>query len=214
MIRLLPLLLLLAALAAPADQEARLLFSKSFPGSTPPYYQIDLSSAGLALYRDAPDEETPLKLQLTEAETATIFGLARKLDRLGRTLESGLPVARMGEKKYAWIEGAERREQVFNYSTDPDALALQEWVERIAATAVIYYDLERVIKFDRLGSYNALLKLEAAWDKRRIVAAGIYLPLLNRVAKNESYMNMARERARKLIELFSAPDAAPESNAP
>jgi hypothetical protein len=212
MMRLLPLLL--AAALASSAQDARLLFSKTFPGSTPAYYEIDLDPSGLALYREEPEEENPLKVQLTEAETATIFGLARKLDRLGRKLESGLPVAKMGEKTYAWLEGGNRREQVFNYTTDPDAQALQDWVERIATTAVYYYDLERTIKFDRLGSYNALLKLEAAWDKRRVLAVGIYLPLLNRVAKNSSYMNMARERALKLIELFSNPDAAPESTAP
>ena len=204
--------LLACAALAGAQEAARLSFVKSFPGSRPDYYRIDLEPSGAAQYREAPDEEPPLKMQLGANETATIFGLARKLDRLGRELESGLKVARMGEKKYAWIEGSERREQTFNYTLDPDGQALQEWVERIAETATYYYDLERTVKFDRLGTYKAVLKLEAAWDRGRIVAPGLFLPLLDRVAKNEVYMNMARERARTLAEAFRAPAA--EKTAP
>lgn len=207
-------LLLIAAVAASAQSEARLSFVKSFPGSRPEYYRIDLDAAGLALYREAPDEEPPLKLTLSANETATIFGLARKLDRLGRELESGLKVARMGEKKYAWIEGSERREQTFNYSLDLDAQALQNWVERIAESAAYYYDLERTVKYDRLGAYKMILRLEAAWDKRRIVGPDLFIPLLERVVKSESYMNIARERARSLIEAFRNPEAAPEKPAP
>lgn len=206
--------LLAAATAVLAQSEAQLSFTKSFPGSRPEYYRIDLDANGLALYREAPDEEPPLKIKLSESETATIFGLARKLDRLGRPLESGLKVARMGEKKYAWLEGAERREQTYNYTVDPDAQALQDWVERIAESAAYYYDLERTVKYDRLGVYKMILKLEAAWDKRRIVAADLFIPLLERVIKSENYMNIARERARSLVELFRNPEAAAEKPAP
>lgn len=207
-------LLLFCAAALPAEDAVRLSFSKSFPGSRPEYYRIELDASGVALYRKAPDEEPPLKMQLSENETATIFGLARKLDRFGRELESGLKVARMGEKKYAWIEGGERREQTYNYTVDPDAQALQEWVERIAETAMLYYDLERTVKYDRLGTYKMILKLETAWDKRRIVGPDLFLPLLERVIKNDSYMNMARERARNLADAFRNPGAAAEKPAP
>lgn len=213
MIRSSVLLLVVASLAS-AQTDARLSFTKSFPGSRPEYYRIDLDSGGLVLYREAPDEEPPLKLQLNGNESETIFGLARKLDRFGRELESGLKVARMGEKKYAWIEGSERREQTFNYTLDPDAQALQEWVERIAESAAYYYELERTVKYDRLGAYKMILKLEAAWDKRRIVATDLFIPLLERVIKSGNYMNIARERARSLVESFRNPEAAPEKPAP
>lgn len=206
MIRSLLLFALLAHTAL-AQGEASLCFSKSFPGSTPAFYKIDLTAAGNVEYREAPDEEPPLKFQLREAETAAIFELARKLDRLGRPLESGLKIARMGEKKYAWIEGGERREQTFNYSLDPDAQALQEWVERIAESALLFYDLERTAKYDRLGTYKMLLKIEASWDKRRLAGHALFLPLLERVAKSANYMNMARERAEYLANVFRNPEA-------
>ena len=39
-------------------------------------------------YKEAPDDEQPLKFQLAEADTDEIFGLAEKLDRFKRPLES------------------------------------------------------------------------------------------------------------------------------
>jgi len=69
-----------------------------------------------------------------------------------------------------------------------------------------YFALERAAKFDKLGVNQAILKLEAAWTggagRRRSV-----LPLLDRVAKNESYLNMARDRAAKLAAAFREPPA-------
>ena len=51
-----------------------------FPGSVPAYVQVTVEKNGEAEYREAPDDELPLKFKLTEAETAEVFGLAEKLD--------------------------------------------------------------------------------------------------------------------------------------
>ena len=211
---LLPLLFTLAAVQVPAQADPSLCFTKSFPGSRPDFYKIDLSSALAPSSTGKPRRGTAAQIPTLRTRNRHHLRLARKLDRLGRNLESGLAVARMGEKKYAWIEGAERREQTFNYSADPDAQALQEWVERIAEAALLYYDLERTVKYDRLGTYKMLLKIEASWDKRRLAGHSVFLPLLDRVAKSESYMNMARERARQLAEVFRNPAAHEEKPAP
>lgn len=190
-----------------AQDADRLVFSKSFPGSSPAFYEIRLTPSGDAEFRDNPDEDLPLKLKLREADCRAIFAIAAKLDYFKNPLESGLPVARMGEKMFRWEKGKESREQKFNYSLDTDAQALQDWVERIAESALLYYDLERTAKYDRLGVNKTLLHLETAWDKHRLVAHDKFLPLLKRVAGNDSYLNMARERAAKLVLYFSDPEA-------
>src|SRR5206468_2105367 len=70
--------------------DPRLFYSKSFPGSMPPYVQITLEKTGDVEYRDAPDDENPLKYKLTDAEIAEVFGLADKLDHFKTPVESGL----------------------------------------------------------------------------------------------------------------------------
>ena len=98
----------------------------------------------------------------------------------------------------------------FNYSLDPDAHAIADWFERIAETEQHFINLERAARFDKLGVYKAILGLEASHDRKRLVAPEQFLPLLDRVAKNDTYVHMARERAAALAEALRAPKAKPE----
>jgi hypothetical protein len=180
--------------------ESRIFYSKSFPGSAPPYMEITLERDGKAVYKESPTDEVPVKFQLTKEEADQIFALAEKLDRFGREIESGLKVANMGKKTFRWEEGAKKTEVTYNYSTDLDAQALQDWFERMNETVALFLNLERAVKFDRLGVNKALLLVHAAMDRNRLVATPQFLPLLDRVARNESYLNMARERAALLAQ--------------
>ena len=71
-----------------AGDGPRLFFSRAFPGSLPPYFQVTLDQNGGAEYREAQDEDDPLKFHLAEAETREVFGLVEKLDYFKRPLES------------------------------------------------------------------------------------------------------------------------------
>jgi hypothetical protein len=193
-------LLLLACAAASAAP--RLFYSKSFPGSAPPYMEIQLEQDGSAVYKDAPDDEQPLQFKLSEADTAAIFQLAEKLEKFTRPIESGLKVANMGMKTFRWEDGASKSEQKFNYSQDLDAQALLDWFEKIAESEQYLGRLDRAVHFDKLGVNQVLLQLELAYDKKRLLAVDQFVPMLERVAKNESFLNMARERAAYLADAF------------
>jgi len=196
------LLLLSCAVLSAAD--ARLFFSKSFPGSTPAFVAITVEQDGTGEYKEAVDDESPLKFQLSAANTAEMFALAEKLDRFKRPLESPLKVAQMGMKTFRFEEGANKIEVKFNFSEDVDARALADWFERISETAQNYWALERAVKYDKLGVNRALLLFESAIDKKRVVSPQLFLPMLDRVAKNDSYLNMARSRAANLAETIRA----------
>jgi hypothetical protein len=55
-----------------------------------------------------------------------------------------------------------------------------------------------------------LLQMQAAMERGRLVATDQFLPWLDRVAKNESYLNMARERAASLADTIRNPKAKAE----
>lgn len=202
------LLLPFIVLNAVAADGPRLFYSKTFPGSRPPYMEIRLDRAGRAEYREAPDEEFPIVFQLRPREARVVWELSEKLDRFRKPLESGLKVARMGDKLLRWEEGQERFETKFNHTLDPDAQLLHDWFERMCESAILQADLERTVKYDRLGVNQAILRIEAAWDRKRLVGVDQFVPLLKRVAANSSYLNMARERAEKLLALFQAEDSS------
>ena len=195
--KLLPVLLM----ALPTFAEPLLFYSKSFPNSKPDYMEVRLTQDGQAEYRESPTED-PLRFKLAAADTEAIFALAAKLGHFSRPLESGLPVARMGEKTFRWVDGDKKTEVKFNYSSDVDAEALHDDFEKICESGQFYYLLERVVKYDRMGVYQVVLKLEAAWERKRLMGVELFLPLLDRVVKNDSYLNVARDRAAKLAALF------------
>jgi hypothetical protein len=199
MMRIASLLLLIWPLAA---QEGTIFYSKSFPKSKPEYMEIVVEASGEAIYKESAEDEQPVKFKLQPEEVKAVWELAAKVDWFKKKLESGLPVARMGEKTYRYTHGDIKQEVKFNYSQDLDAQALQDWFEKMTETVNLYFDLERTAKFERLGVDRALLHLEAAWDRKRLLSYEIYYPLLNRIIKNDSYLNMARDRAARMKAMF------------
>jgi hypothetical protein len=201
---LFPILLFAATPLWAAD--AKITFIKSFPGSVPPYVEITLDKTGAAEYKEDAKDENPMKFQLRPEEASAIFALGDRLDHFSRPLESGLKVANMGAKTFRYDPGDGASHEVkFNYSEDPEAKTLLDWFERIAETERDLIDLERAVRFDKLGVHDAILRIEVTRDQKRLVAEQQFLPMLDRVVKNESYLHMARERAAALAESIRAP---------
>jgi hypothetical protein len=185
--------------------EPKITFSKSFPGSVPPYVEIAIDNTGAAEYKEDPKDESPMKFQLRSDEVSAVFSLSDRLDHFSRPIESGLKVANMGAKTFRYDPGDGASHEVkFNYSEDPEAKTLLDWFERIAETERALIDLERAVRFDKLGVQDAILRIEVTRDQKRLVAEQQFLPMLDRVVKNESYLHMARERAAALAESIRA----------
>ncbi len=202
--------LLIASVLLAASGSPKITYSKSFPGSTPAYVQVDLAPDGTAAYRETPNDPNPISFVMTPEDTKEIFDLSDKLEHFKRPLDANLKVAFMGAKTFRFENGTEKNEAKFNYSLDEDAKALLDKFERITETQMLIFELERTIRFDKLGVNKALLQLESALDRKRIVGRERFLPLLDRIAKNETYMHMARERAAALADFFRKDAPKPE----
>ena len=205
MTRLLWLATAVAGLALAADAP-RVSYTKSFPGSDPAYMAITVDQDGATTYREAKDED-PETFKLEPDMVQAIFDLADKLDHFKRPLESGLKVARTGDKTFRWESGAETSEAKFNYSQDPNANLLQDWFERISESERAMMNLRRAIRFDKLGVNDAVLRVDTAWSQKRLVGREQFLPLLDRIAKNETFVNLARDRAARLADALRAAGA-------
>jgi hypothetical protein len=194
------LLALAAAACGLGAADGRLFYSREFPGSTPAYIQVTLTKDGDAEYREAVDDDLPVKFKLDSATAQEIYGLAEKLEFFKHPIESPLKVAFMGTKTFRLESGAGKTEVKFNYTENKDAQALQDWFERMAESSQHRVELERTAKYDRLGVVNALTLLESALERDRVVAPEQFLPLLDRIVANENYMHTARARASEIAE--------------
>ena len=182
----------------------RIWYSKSFPGSVPPYVAITIDQSGAGEYKEAPDDENPLKFQIKDADVKELFDLIEKLDYFRHPLESPLKVAFMGMKTFRFENGAEKTEVKFNFSEDLAARDLADCFEKVSESEQHRINLERAAKYDKLGVMKALLQFESSWDRKRIVGAEQFLPILDRIAKNETYLHEARLRAAKMADAIRA----------
>jgi len=189
--RWLCLLLSTATASSAGGGAARLFFSRTFPGSAPAYFEVRVEKTGDAEYREAPDEELPLKFKLSEEEAAAVFALAEKLDYFRHPLESPAKVAFMGTKLLRYESGdgqSEVKSEVkFNYSEDcGGARRCSTGSSRMAESAELRIDLERAAKYDHLGVMHALETLDAAMEGHRVVGAGQFLPMLDRITNTRN----------------------------
>ncbi len=191
----------LLALAATAHAQETLFFSRDFPGSIPSYFEVELTSDGNAIYREEPDEEDPWAFTLRPRETKVIFELVKKLDGLRRPIRNDRKVAFTGDKILRYDSGnGQREEAAYVYTEEPDAKTLESWFLRMAESANHLFELERVVRFDRLGVNKTLLYFQTSFDKNRIVASQHFLPVLRKVAGDQRFVHIARARAAALIE--------------
>ena len=205
------LLALLALSLSAADPAGHIVFIKEFPKSTPDFMRIVLDQEGNIVYQDQKDDSLPLRLKVPEKDTAAVFALAQELDHFRKPLESGLNVAFMGKKTLRFEAGnGTQSESTFNYSNEIAAQRIADFFERVNETAQLYFMLERAAKFEKLGVNDALLKIESSYDKGRLVGYDLFQPLLQRVMKSTSYLNMARDRASYLSQRFQNPDPPPQ----
>jgi len=199
--------LLLLSVTAVAGDTPHIVYTKSFPGSSPAYVSITVERNGEVSYKEEADDDDPEKFQLEQNGTEVMFDLAARLDHFKHPLESGLKVANMGVKTFRWVDGDASTEQKFNYSIDENAKALHDWFEAITETERLFAELKRAARHDKLGVHDALIHIEATWIQRRLNGADQFLPLLDQIAQNEIYLHMARQRAAILGEAIRASKA-------
>lgn len=198
-------MLVLAFSTSLCAADGKIIYTKSFPGSAPPFTQIVIAPDGSGEYREDAKDDDPVKFQLNPSDTSNILGIAEHLNHFAKPLESHLKVANMGIKTFRWEGSDGSRETKFNYSEDPDAKTLADLFEQIAESQRAYMNLDRAVHFDRLGAQEAVLRVETLHDQKRLLPETEFLDLLDRVANNESFLHMARERAANLADAIRKP---------
>ena len=159
-----------------------------------------------AVYKEAPDDENPVDFKMSAEDTNEIFALVDKLDRFKRPLESNLKVANMGMKTFRFEDGVreERSEVQFLPRRGCQAFC------RIGSNASPKPSgCSSIWNAPPSSTGSALTRRScrsrSAYDRKRLVGVDRFLPLLDRVAKNDSYLHMARERAASLADAFRNP---------
>jgi hypothetical protein len=180
---------------------ATITFRKVFKTSFPEYVEIKLNQQGAGTFdiRQLDEEPNPQPLQLGAPLTERIFALAAKLHNFqGVDLEVRRRLANLGEKTFTYESGGETHETKFNYTLDESASQLVNIFEGISREYTDLADLTRTMRYDHLGVNDVLITLEGDYNNKLIPEPERLLPVLDQLAGDEKFIDIARQRARTL----------------
>ena len=197
--------LLFAALAAgpasSANDTPTVTFRKVFKQSFPEFVEIKVGENGQASYdiRQLDEEANPQPFAVSRPLVEKIFQLAAQLHHFdGPSLDIRRKIANLGEKTFRYEKGAEVHETTFNYTLDATATQLLDLFEGLGREQTDLNNLERAMRYDRLGVNDAVGRLETDYNNKLIPEPDRLLASLDQLAADEKYLDIARQRARTL----------------
>ena len=202
------LVLVLAVLAAPAalfpaEDGGAITFRKVFKSSYPEYTEIKVTPNGSGTWdvRQLDEESAPQPFQISRPLVQRIYALAEQLHYFqGVELDVHRRIANLGQKTFQYQKGSETHEVTFNYTINSAATELLAIFEGLARQATDLSDLQRVMRYDRLGVNKVLLRIEGDLNSRTLPEPESLVPTLDQLGADEHFMDIARQRARALAE--------------
>jgi hypothetical protein len=191
--------------AGVSASNATVTFRKVFKSSYPEFVEIKVSDSGSGTcdIRQLNEESNPRPMQIDAPLVHAIFDLAGKLHNFdGVDLEMHRRIANLGEKTFVYDRAAESHRVTFNYTLNRDAAELLGIFEGLARQQSDLYDLDRTMRYDPLGVNDVLQEIDKDLDHKLLPEPGQFLPLLDRVAADQHFIDIARDRARKLASLI------------
>jgi hypothetical protein len=186
---------------ASASSEPTITFRKVFKTSYPEFVEIKVKQNGTGSYdiRQLDDDASPQPLEIGAPLAQRIFDLAAKLHEFqGLDLEVHRRLANLGEKTFRYEKDGDAHETTFNYTLDPTATQLLSVFEGLSRQETDLSDLQRTMRYDRLGVNDVVLQIQADYDNKQLPEPDRFLALLDQLAGDARFIDIARDRARTL----------------
>jgi len=202
------LLLLLFALPLVPSMHANpgpatITYRRVFKGSSPEFIEIKITEPGAATFdiRQLEEDADPTPFEVGVPVRQKIFELAADLKNFAVTdLEIQKKIANLGQKTFRYEQDSEVHETSFNFTLNASANQLMQIFEGLARQQGDLVLLERRAKYDRLGVNDALLQFESDMEHRLLPEPERLLPVLDQIAGDSHFVDIARSRARSLAE--------------
>jgi hypothetical protein len=185
------------------------VYKRVFKESVPEYIEIKVpESSGNPTFeiRQLDEEPGATAFEVSPALRSKIFNLVGQLNHFkGVDLDVHRKIANLGEKTFRWENGDESFEVKFNYTLNGPAVQLLQICEGLARQQELLELLQRRMKYDRLGVNDALMQFETDFNKGVFPEPQRGLPLLDQIAGDSRFVEIARQRARALAERIRHP---------
>jgi len=191
---------------------ATVTYTFDWPSIQPHHYSIVVDSTGRAAYESLTAEGTAaqsiegepynVKFTVSEATRNRIFDLAKQLNYFNGSFDfKKHKVAFSGTKTLAFADGTRHFETTYNWSENPAIQQLTELFSGISNTEEAGQRLQQLRRFDKLGLNQELARMEDLSKRQGLVEVQSIAPILQELASDPAIMNIARERAQRLLRL-------------
>jgi hypothetical protein len=206
---------------ASAPSPATINFECNWTASTPQKYSVEVKSDGSAKYSSssptradadssAADEEYQREFTLSDATRERIFKLAEQTDYFNGDFDYRKhAVASTGKKTLVYTDATRHFQTAFDYSDHQAIQELNRIFLGISTTLQHGRKLQFLRRFDKLGLEAELRFAEEEAASHNLVELQLIAPLLESIADDKSILNIARQRAKRLLALSAA--TAPKS---
>jgi len=184
------------------------IYRKVFKSSVPEFIEVRVHDNGAATYdiRTLKDEPDPQPFEVGAPLAAKIFDLAAQLNHFKDVdLDTKRRIANLGEKTFRFERGNQSSEVTFNYTINGAANQLIMIFEGLARQQEHLQLLQHRIRYDRLGVNNALLNFESDLNRKILPEPERLLPVLEQISADSRIVDIARQRARAIIERLRHP---------
>jgi len=189
------------SLSAVAAGDAVITYRKVFKGSVPESVEITISESGKCTYdiRQLAEDPKPQEFEVGQPIRDKIFSLAKELNYFrNQDLDVHRKIANLGAKTFRYEKDGVANETTYNYTLNTPATQLQQIFEGLSYQQDHMQTLQRTLKYDRLGLYDALGYLQADLENGVIPEPEHLLPVLEQIANDSHVIEIARSRARAI----------------
>jgi hypothetical protein len=206
------------AVAAPAQNPAQaenpaipvVTFNCLWEAATPQEYTITLRSTGGARYVSSnpvrasedrtqePDYE--IEFTMSAANRDKVFRLAQQAGYFNGNFDyKKHAMANTGKKTLTYADISRHYQTTYNWSENTAIDQLTELFTGISNTIEHGRKLEFLHRFDKLGLEAELKGMEDAAQNHYLAELPMIAPVLESIANDPSVLNIARQRARRLL---------------
>ncbi len=191
-----------------AIQSPTVTYEQEWKAADPSWYQISINTSGEAVYKSQPrvkENESagdPYSLRFIASGTTReqIFQLTKSLNDFQGNFETKFKVAQTGKKTLTFRDGSKETQTSLNYSDNAQMNQLISIFQRMSTTFEVAQKLDFDVRFDKLGIDRDLKSLEHLEADHQLAELQVISPVLERIANDNGIMNIARQRARRLLE--------------
>lgn len=198
---------------AEAPSVPTVTFHVFWEASTPQEYNIRVTSMGAARYlsRNATqppdangvrDEDYVIEFTVSEPNRRKIFALAEQARFFNGQFDyTKHAIANTGKKTLSYADPDHHFQTTYNWSENPAIDQLTKIFGGISSTIEHGRKLKFLRRFDKLGLEAELKAMEYLAESQDLAEIGIIAPMLESIANDGAIMNIARQRARRLLAL-------------